>query len=164
MSLSETQLSGLKKGVTGILEDDLQRVLTAIGLRMVPPAEPGTKHYQMRIIDQWNANAVASEIKSDSMKPNFRVDFFVSGEGGRKLGPTFRTDDANILQLKGAPIMAEMFESVDDLKPFTCPECEAPALSWDGALPSRTVKAGMVCGSCGYKGHTGTFIPLREYR
>lgn len=165
MPLSESQLQGLKKNSTPIVGSDLQRVLPALGLRASPTSEPGSKRYEMPIIDHWVAVVNAVERTVDG-RPAWRLDFFVfDKEASRRVGPVTRIEDANVLQLRGARVMADMFESVDELAPFTCGECEAVALTWDGQTPSRNkTKAGMVCGGCGWKGHTGEFLPFRQLR
>jgi hypothetical protein len=162
MPLSETQLSGLKKGQSLISSDDLTRVLTHLGLRRVATSEPGTMLYDMKITDRFLARAKVVEL-SVAQRRGFQVDLYVvSTETGRAVGPTHRTADAAVFQRRGAQIMAVMFESVDDLDPFQCPSCDEGLLGWDGRLPGRVTKPNMGCGSCAWKGHTGAFVPLRR--
>lgn len=165
MALSETQLSGLKKSGSPILEDDLNRVFTALGLRRIAADEPGTLAFVMKIDATWQANARAVEVPAETVKKAYRLDFFVTrASDGARVGGLQRLQDINILQRRGAALMGEMFASVDDLAPFTCPSCAEVLLTWDGSTGSRTVKPGMRCGACGWKGNTGKFQPYREIK
>ncbi len=163
MSLSETQLAGLKKRTTPIREKEIKRVLFTLGLRRTTNDTPGETWYSMPITAEWEVRAIAREVKSDSLSQAYAIDFMVvSKDGGKPMGTVTRIDDATILQLRGAQVMAAMFESVDDLTPYQCPSCEPGKLSWDGRKAGRVTKAGMVCSSCDYQGLTGTFTPFRH--
>lgn len=165
MALNETQLAGLKKTATVITEDDLVRVFTRLGLRKARSEDPGALLFTMAITADWQANATAVEIPSDTQKTTYRVDFFVTKTAtGERMGSVHRTEDVNVFQLRGARIMSEMFESVDDLAPFTCAECGDGLLTWDGNRGRGTIKPGMRCNNCGWKGHTGAFMPFRIMR
>lgn len=165
MALSETQLSGLKKTAAPITNEDLSRVLTALGLKRTPGSDDGTQGFSMKIDGTWTAAAKATEAPSDTSKKAWRLDLFVQrAAGGQRLGPVYRTEDLFVLQRKGASIMAEMFASVDDLSVFACPSCEGGLLTWDDQKGTRTTKAGMACTSCDWKGHTAKFQPYRELR
>jgi hypothetical protein len=164
MALSETQLSGLKKSLTAIMESDLDRILIALGLRKVPATEPDSQPHEMKINATWTANAYAT-VLSHEHKKTWRVELFVTRTADKtRVGPVYRFEDMNVLQRKGAAVMGEMFASVDDLAPFTCGECGSGLLTWDGNVGNRTIKPGMVCGACGWRGHTGGWLPYRELR
>jgi len=90
------------------------------------------------------------------------MDFVVTNNDGVRLGTVTRIADANILQRRGAWVMSQLFESVDDLEPSSCPECETGQLSWDGRRAKGASKPRMRCPSCGWSGLTGTFTPFRE--
>jgi hypothetical protein len=165
MAMSETQLSGLKKNLTLITEADLTRVFTALGLRRAASGENGETVYEMPIMAGWKANATATPIRHEN-RSGFQVDFaVVKTPENLRVGPVFRTPDANVFQLRGASVMAQLFASVDDLTPFACGSegCEG-LVTWDGRLGGRVTKPGMVCGTCGWTGHTGAFVPLREMK
>jgi len=165
MALSETQLSGLKKAATPITDTDLMRILVALGLQRAPGGDPDTQRHSMKITAAWTANAAASALQEENNKRYWRVEFFVTrASDGARVGPVHRIEDANVLQRKGAAVMAELFAMVDDLAPYTCKECGTGLLTWDGNVGSRTIKAGMACGGCGWRGHTGAWIPYRELR
>lgn len=165
MALSETQLAGLKKSAAPILEDDLSRVFTALGLRRTQGGEPGSVLYTLKIDGTWQANALAIEVPSDSVKKAYRLDFYVTrAADGVRLGALLRVGDINILQRRGAAVMGEMFQSVDDLSVFACPTCQETLLTWDNNVGSRNIKPGMRCGACGWKGNTGKFQPFRELK
>lgn len=165
MALSETQLAGLKKSAAPILEDDLSRIFTALGLRRNQGGEPGTVLHTMKIDGTWQANALAHEAPSDSVKKAYRVDFYVTrASDGMRLGTVSRVGDVNVLQRRGAAVMGEMFQSVDDLSVFACGSCHETTLTWDNSVGTRNIKPGMRCGACGWKGNTGKFLPFRELK
>lgn len=165
MALSETQLSGLKKSTAPILEEDLARVFIALGLRRVQSSEPGTVVYNMKIDSTWLATGYCIEVPADTVKKAYRVDLYVTrASDGLRLGGLHRVQNVNVFQRHGAAVMAEMFQSVDDLTVFACPSCEEKLLTWDNNVGSRTVKPGMRCGACGWKGNTGKFLPFRELK
>jgi hypothetical protein len=165
MAMSETQLSGLKKNPALIRKDDLTRVFTALGLRPAAATEPGTVVYEMPIMAGWKARALATEFQVEG-RTGYVVDFAaVKLPEGHRVGPVFRTPDANMLQLRGAWVMSQIFESVDDVTPFACPAEGCTGLvTWDGRFAGRVTKPGMTCAICGWNGHTGAFVPLREMK
>lgn len=166
MALTETQIQGHKKRPHLIYEKDLARVMPAFGLREVQGDGMGTRFFKMKITEDWDANVEALEVTIERMPTSYRLRFYVTKvDGGAKMGTVHQVVDATHLQLHGAKIMAHMFESVDDLTPYQCGECETGLLSWDGRTPrkGRVGKPGMACSSCGWRGLTGTFRPLKEF-
>lgn len=166
MALSETQLAGLKKTGVQITDDDLSRVMTALGLRKAATDELDAQLFTLRIIDGFSACCMAYNVPSESARVKaWRLDFYVRRDAdAARLGAVHRMEDLNILQRKGAAVMQELFTSVDDLEPYTCTECGTGLLTWDGNTGSRTLKPGMACGACGWRGHTGAWVPLRDWR
>ena len=151
MAMSETQLAGLKKNPQLISDSDLARVLTHLGLRRVVSDEPGSLLYEMAIMDGWTARCRASEVKF-GQKSGYQVDFFVYNVAlGSPVGPTYRSYDAGVFQLRGARVMSQLFESVDDTTPFACPSCDEGMLHWDGRTAARVHKPGMKCPSCEFR-------------
>ncbi len=165
MGLTETQIQGHKKHNIEIHIEDVERVLTRLGLRRTTDGEFELRRYQMAITKEWLVTVHAHEKTTPMEHGIFTLHFFVERKAdGAKLGPDFMVTDANQLQLQGAKIMSEMFESVDDLTPFICGECNEGLLSWDGKKGTRVTKPGMKCSKCDWRGHSGAFRPLREYK
>lgn len=162
--LTETQLAGLKKGTAPIKDDDVRRVLTALGLRKTRNPDPAGERWALPIVDNWSAHAHVDEAKREPGIVYYRVDFYVWDDSeGRRIGTVHRFEDANQLQLRGAQVMQQMFLSVDDLAPLTCSSCGAPALTWDGAKTAGSRKAGHRCGACGWSGRGTGFKALSAY-
>lgn len=162
--MSETQLAGLKKSNTPISEEDLKRVFTALGLRVVNRTDT-TVHWTMPIDKQWTANAEATVAPSEQLRKVYHTVFYVTRNADKvRLGAVHRIEDLLVLQRKGATVMSEMFASVDDLTVFACPSCEAGVLTWDDVRGGRVAKAGMRCNACDWKGHNAKFQPYRELR
>jgi predicted RNA-binding Zn-ribbon protein involved in translation (DUF1610 family) len=166
MALTETQIQGHKKRIQPIFLEDLKRINARLGLKQQPTDEMDTLLFQMPITPEWTANCRAAEITVEQMPTRHRLDFFVTAAGtDRRLGTVYRIEDGNLFQLNGGRIMSALFESVDDLTPFKCPNCDEGLLSWDGRRPSgRVSKPASVCRSCGWTGRTGLFQPLFEYK
>jgi hypothetical protein len=162
--MSETQLAGLKKSNTPISEDDLKRVFTALGLRVVSRAD-NSVHWTMAIDKQWTANAESIVAPSEQLRKVYHTIFYVTRNTDKlRLGTVHRIEDLLVLQRKGATVMSEMFASVDDLTVFACPSCEGGLLTWDDVRGGRVAKAGMRCNACDWKGHNTKFQPYREHR
>lgn len=162
MALSETQLSGLKKQRPPITDNDIRRILPALGLHRLGQDESYAK-YAMPIVDDWHAVVFATLLGNTGRANVWGLEFFVErGADGARLGTVHRFTDADHLQLKGAPTMGLLFESVDELEPYQCGQCETGLLTWDGREPGRTSNAGMTCGGCGWTGNTGAFVPFRR--
>jgi hypothetical protein len=165
MSLSETQLAGLKKSGVPITDEDLLRIFTALGLARAGSEDPDVDFWRRAISDQFIAVARAEAWTTEQSKRAWRLDMYVATAGDEiPVGVVIRIFDMLVLQRKGGALLAELFASVDDLAHATCPSCDQAALTWDGVVGSRLVKPGMECTSCGWKGHNGRFMPLREMR
>ncbi len=165
MSLSETQLAGLKKSGVPITDEDLLRIFTALGLARQGTVDPEIDFWRRPINDQFLAVARAASWTTEQSKRAWRLDIYVATVSDEiPVGSVIRIADMLVLQRKGGALLAELFASVDDLTHATCPGCQQAALTWDGVVGSRLVKPGMECTACGWKGHNGLFMPLREMR
>lgn len=166
MSLSETQMSGLKKaGTATITETDLRRVLHALGLRQARTEDGTALRFEMPIEGPWKVQANATQQGMSGKYPVYKLQMcVVNKDTGHSMGTTYETQQATVLQLRGARIMAQLFESVDDLSVFQCGHCEEGKLTWDGKVPANRIsKPNVTCPNCGWSGISRGFTAYRTF-
>lgn len=147
-----------------IYDRDLMEVLTALGMSVVW-GDGSTHVFGMQIQEPWNATVVSQVLREDTGKKHHKVEFFLTRSDihNARIGPIIATDSSQMLRRFGAKVMEELFESVDDVRPFLCPTCGAGWLSYNGQKNAGGHPL-VSCSRCHWEGRTTAFEPFRELK